>query len=231
MLFEIVQSTLPKLLIGLKLTLIITLAAFVMGQVLALPLALAARSRFKLLAWPARSYIFLVRGSPLMVQLFLIYYGLGSLPEVRGSFLWPILRDPINCAVLAIGLNSAAYMGALVTGALGDIPKGLAEAAQMLGLSKTRRLFYVTLPVLYRQILPVMGNELTLVLKGSALASTITVLEMTGVARKAVSQTFAPFEVFALAALVYLLVGLVAAWIFGRLEKWLQIPGLGATRA
>ena len=231
MFMDILQATLPKLLTGLQLTLVITLSAFVLGQIVALPLALAAGATSKLLSWPARSYIFLVRGSPLMVQLFLIYYGLGSLPEVRGSFLWPILRDPVNCAVLAIGLNSAAYMGALVAGALRDIPQGLSEAAKMLGMGKWRTLIHVTLPMLYRQILPVMGNELTLVLKGSALASTITVMEMTGVARKAVSQTFAPFEVFAIAGVVYLVVGLLAAWGFGRLEKWLRIPGLGAAKA
>ena len=231
MFMDILNITLPKLWSGLQLTLLITLAAFAMGQVLALPLALAVRSRLKWLSWPARSYIFLVRGSPLMVQLFLIYYGLGSLPEVRASVLWPILRDPINCAILAIGLNSAAYTAALIAGALADIPKGLSEAARMLGLGKLRTLVYVTLPVMYRQVLPVMGNELTLVLKGSSLASTITVLEMTGVARKVVSQTFAPFEVFAIAGAVYLVVGLVAAWIFGRLEAWLKIPGLGAAKA
>ena len=231
MFLDIVQSTLPKLLLGLKLTVIITLASFVMGQILALPLALAVRAKSKLLSWPARSYIFLVRGSPLLVQVFLIYYGLGSLPEVRGSFLWPILRDPVNCAILAVGLNSAAYMAALVAGALAEIPQGLNEAARMLGLSRIRTLFHVTLPMLYRQILPVAGNEMTLVLKGSSLASTITVLEMTGVARKAVAQTFAPFEVFAIAGVVYLLVGLVAAWVFARLEAWLKIPGLGAAKS
>ncbi len=231
MFMDILNITLPKLWDGLQLTLLITLAAFAMGQVLALPLALAVKSRFKWLSWPARSYIFLVRGSPLMVQLFLIYYGLGSLPEVRASVLWPVLRDPINCATLAIGLNSAAYTAALIAGGLSDIPKGLAEAAKMLGLGKLRTLVYVTLPVMYRQLLPVMGNELTLVLKGSSLASTITVLEMTGVARKVVSQTFAPFEVFAIAGAVYLLVGLVAAWIFARLEAWLKIPGFGAAKA
>lgn len=230
MFWDILNSTLPKLLTGLQLTVVITLASFVLGQILALPLALAVRAKSKLLSWPARTYIFLIRGSPMLVQIFLIYYGLGSLPEVRGSFLWPIMRDPVNCAILAIGLNSAAYMGALIAGALADVPKGLDEAARMLGIGRLRRLVYVTLPMVYRQILPVSGNEMTLVLKGSSLASTITVLEMTGVARKAVAQTFAPFEVFAIAGVVYLMVGLVAAWGFARLEKWLQIPGLGAAK-
>lgn len=230
MFWDILNSTLPKLLTGLQLTVVITLASFVLGQILALPLALAVRAKSKLLSWPARTYIFLIRGSPMLVQIFLIYYGLGSLPEVRGSFLWPILRDPVNCAILAIGLNSAAYMGALIAGALADVPKGLDEAARMLGIGRLRRLIHVTLPMVYRQILPVSGNEMTLVLKGSSLASTITVLEMTGVARKAVAQTFAPFEVFAIAGVVYLMVGLVAAWGFARLEKWLQIPGLGAAK-
>lgn len=231
MLIDLINTALPKIMDGLQLTLLITIAAFVMGQILALPLAMAVRSSFKILSYPARLYIFLVRGSPLIVQLFLVYYGLGSLPEVRGSFLWPILRDPVNCAILAIGLNSAAYMGALLAGALAEIPKGLDEAGRMLGLGALQRFIYVKLPLLYRQILPVTGNEMTLVLKGSSLASTITVLEMTGAARKVVAQTFAPFEVFAIAGAVYLAVGLIAAWGFAKLEKYLQIPGLGATKS
>ena len=230
MLFEIIQSTLPALLIGLKLTLIITLASFILGQILALPLAMAARSSHRWLSWPAQSYIFIIRGSPLIVQLFLIYYGLGTIGAIRHSFLWPLLKDPINCAIIAIGLNSAAYMAALIAGALADIPKGLSEASRMLGLSRLNTLTHVTLPLLYRRILPVMGNEMTLVLKGSSLASTITVLEMTGVARKAVAKTFAPFEVFAVAGAVYLIVGLIAAWAFSRIEKHFAIPGLGAVK-
>ena len=228
--FDLILSAFPTVLAGLKLTLIITLGSFILGQVLALPLALAANGKWRALSWPANTYIFLVRGSPLLVQLFLIYYGLGTIEAVRHSVLWPLLREPVNCAILAIGLNSAAYMAVLVKGALENMSTGLTEAARSLGLNRWQTLTRVTLPVLYRQIIPVMGNEMTIVLKGSSLASTITVMEMTGLARKTVAQTFAPFEVFAVAGAVYLAVGLVSAWVFRRIENRLHVPGLGAAK-
>lgn len=227
---DLVTASFPAILAGLKLTLVITLASFVLGQLAALPLALAARSASRLLSWPARTYIFVVRGSPLLVQLFLVYYGLGTIEWVRDSILWPVLREPVGCAILAIGLNSAAYMGALLSGALAQLPPGLAEAARSLGLDRRQALTRVLLPVVYRQITPVLGNEMTLVLKASSLASTVTVLEITGAARKMVAQTFAPFEIFALAGLIYLLLGLTVAWAFRRIEGWLRVPGLGAAR-
>lgn len=226
---DIVTASFPTILAGLQLTVVITLASFVLGQLAALPLALAVRSSRRLLSWPARGYIFVVRGSPLLVQLFLIYYGLGTIEWVRDSILWMVLRDPVGCAILAIGLNSAAYMGALLSGALAQVPPGLVEATRSLGLNRRQALTRVLLPVVYRQTIPVLGNEMTLVLKASSLASTVTVLEITGAARKMVAQTFAPFEIFALAGVIYLLVGLIVAWVFRRIETWLRVPGLGAT--
>ena len=225
---DLALTTFTAILTGLKLTLAITLCSFVVGQMIALPLALASLSKRRILRWPSRSWIFLIRGSPLMVQLFLIYYGLGTISAVRHSVFWPLLREPMGCVILAIGLNSAAYMGAMLAGALERMPRGLVEAARSLGLSPSQSLLRITLPILYRQVIPVLGNEMTLVMKASALASTITVLEMTGIARKIVAQTFAPFEVFAIAGLVYLVAGLIIAWGFRGLEAALRIPGLGA---
>ena len=224
--FDILLDAVPIVLDGLLLTIIITLTAFVLGQILALPLALAAKSTLWPLSWPARAYIFFIRGSPMLVQLFIIYYGLGSVEAVRNSLFWPILKEPLGCAILAVGLNSAAYMGAIVRGAITEVPAGQTEAARILGLTKWQTLTRVTLPQAYRFVLPVLGNEITLVMKASALASAVTVMEMTGAARALVARTYAPFEVFAVAGVFYLALALLFAWAFKRIEHRTAIPGL-----
>ncbi|MEI4263943.1 ABC transporter permease [Roseovarius sp. D0-M9] len=229
--YDLFLAAIPVILEGLRLTVIITISAFLLGQVAALPLALAAASRYRALAWPSQFYIFFVRGSPMLVQLFIIYYGLGSLEVVRNSVLWPILKEPVGCAILAVGLNSAAYMGALVRGAITQIPPGQNEAACILGLNRWQALTRVILPQAYRDVLPVLGNEITLVMKASSLASAVTVVEMTGAARVMVSRTFAPFEVFTVAGAFYLALGLVFAWFFRLIERRTAIPGLSGRQS
>lgn len=229
--YEIFMAAIPIVWDGLWLTLVITLSAFVLGQGVALPLALAANARSRLLNAPARAYIFFVRGSPMLVQLFIIYYGLGSLEAVRNSVLWPLLKEPLGCAILAVGLNSAAYMGALLRGAMSQVPGGQSEAARILGLSPWQSLTRVTLPQAYRYVLPVLGNEITLVMKASSLASAVTVVEMTGAARALVARTYAPFEVFTVAGALYLALALGFAWIFRALERHTAIPGLSGHKA
>src|SRR6185437_7215653 len=204
----IVLQAIPLLVTALRLTIQITIAAFVLGQVLALPIGVARTSRRRLIAWPCFAYTFAVRGSPLLVQLFLVYYGLGQIAAIRSSVLWPVLREPVNCAILVIGLNSAAYSAEIIRGALLGLPKGQTEAATALGLGRLATLARVSLPQVYRIILPVIGNEIILVLKASALASTVTVMEMTGAARSLVASTYVPFEVFSIAGVLYLAAGL-----------------------
>jgi polar amino acid transport system permease protein/octopine/nopaline transport system permease protein len=229
--YEILMAAIPIVWDGLWLTLVITLSAFVLGQVVALPLALAAQSDLRLVNAPARGYIFFVRGSPMLVQLFIIYYGLGSLEAVRDSIFWPLLREPLGCAILTVGLNSAAYMGALLRGAIAQVPTGQTEAARVLGLTRLQALTRVTLPQAYRYVLPVLGNEITLVMKASSLASAVTVVEMTGAARALVARTYAPFEVFTVAGAMYLALALGFAWIFRTLERRTAIPGLSGDKA
>lgn len=203
---------------GFILTLTITLASFVLGQVLALPLALALNAKGKALRVPASTYTFLVRGSPLLVQLFIVYYGLGQIEAVRQSFLWPMLRSPIYCAILAIGLNSAAYSAKLLAGAIRQLPPGQWEAGRSLGLRSGVLMLKIILPQAYRAILPAIGNELVLVMKGSTLASAVTVMEMTGAARVFVAKSYAPFETFLIAGAIYLLLGA----IFGRIFRFIE---------
>ncbi|MDA5558260.1 ABC transporter permease [Shimia sp. MMG029] len=229
--YEILMAAIPIVWDGLWLTLVITLSAFVLGQVVALPLAMAAESPTRFVSAPARAYIFFVRGSPMLVQLFIIYYGLGSLEAVRDSIFWPILKEPLGCAILAVGLNSAAYMGALLRGAISQVPDGQGEAARTLGLSPLQTLTRVTLPQAYRYVLPVLGNEITLVMKASSLASAVTVVEMTGAARALVARTYAPFEVFTVAGALYLMLALGFAALFRAIERKTAIPGLSGNDA
>ncbi|CAN7718542.1 MULTISPECIES: ABC transporter permease [Ensifer] len=210
---------------GFVLTLIITLASFLVGQVLALPVALALSSPSRCLRLPASAYTFVIRGSPLLVQLFIVYYGLGQLEAVRESVLWPILRSPVYCAVLTIALNSAAYSAEVLAGAIRQVPKGQWEAGKALGLAKYVLLIKVVLPQIYRAVLPSIGNELILVMKGSTLASAVTVMEMTGAARVFVAKTYAPFETFLIAGAIYLLIGAAFGRVFKGLETRFAIPG------
>lgn len=204
---------------GIWLTLLITIASFIVGQIFALPLALALVSSRWWLSYSAFTYTFMVRGSPLLVQLFIVYYGLGQVEAIRSSFLWPILKSPLYCAIITIGLNSAAYMAEIIAGAIRQLPKGQFEAASALGLSRYVALVKVVFPQVYRGLLPAIGNELVLVMKGSTLASAVTVIEMTGAARIFVARTYAPFETFLIAGSVYLVMGA----IFGRIVKAIEI--------
>lgn len=210
---------------GFFLTLLITLASFAVGQVFALPLALALVSPRRWLSYTAATYTFMVRGSPLLVQLFIVYYGLGQVDAIRDSFLWPVLKSPIYCAIITIGLNSAAYSAEVLAGAIRLLPIGQWEAAIALGLKKPIVLFKVVLPQIYRLILPSIGNELILVMKGSTLASAITVMEMTGAARVFVARTYAPFETFLMAGAIYLVIGAIFGRVFRSLETRFAIPG------
>ncbi|PJO48136.1 ABC transporter permease [Brucella pituitosa] len=216
---EIFLQAVPVVLTGLKLTVIITVLSFLVGQIFALPIGLALTSGSRLLRWPAVVYTFLIRGSPLLVQLFILYYGLAQFSAVRSSIFWPIIRDPLNCAIIAIGLNSAAYVAVIVAGGLRRLPPGQLEACVSLGLSKVSRMHYVLLPQVYRAILPSIGNELVLVLKASSLASAVTVMEITGAARAFTSKTYAPFEVFIVAGIGYLAIGFIFGLVFNAFER------------
>jgi His/Glu/Gln/Arg/opine family amino acid ABC transporter permease subunit len=221
----LMAESLPRLLQGLHLTLLLMLAVLAVGLGLALPLALAHRSDRRWLRWPAEGYILLFRGTPALVQVFLLYYGAGQFEVIRDSMLWPVLREPFWCFVVALGLNSTAYVGQLLSGALRNLPKGALEAATALGLTRWQALWTVRLPLVVRQIVPAYGNEAILTLKATSLASTITILELTGMARNIVSATYAPYEVFVVAGAIYLAITLVLTRGFALVEARLRLPG------
>jgi len=212
-----------RLLPGLPLTLLLAALSVAVGAVLALLLSLL-RASSRAGAALVGTYVFVLRGSPLLVQLFLIYYGLSQFPAVRGSMLWPFLRQPFWCAVLALSLNTAAYASEIIRGGLRAVPPGPVEAARALGLSGVRLYGLVILPLALRQALPGYGNEVVIMVKSTALASVVTLMELTGIAHDIIGETFRAFEVFLCAGAIYLALNSIIARGVSLLERRLS-PG------
>jgi octopine/nopaline transport system permease protein len=203
--FSFFADIAPKLLAGLPLTLQLAALSILFGAILAFVLALARRLENPVIDWPIRSFVALFRGTPLLVQIFLIYYGLGQFrPALQAIGLWGLFREPYWCAILALTLNTAAYGTEIIRGGLQSVPKGQVEAAQAAGMSPALVLRRIILPVAMRQALPAYGNEIILMVKGTSLASIITLMEITGIAHGIISQTYRAIEVFACAGAIYL---------------------------
>lgn len=195
----------PKLLSGLPLTLQLSAMSIVLGFVLALSLALAQQGDSKFVNLPIHAFVAFFRGTPLLVQIFLIYYGLGQFrPSLQAVGLWFIFREPFWCAILALTLNTGAYGSEILRGAIQSVPSGLVEAARASGMSRLLTLRLVVLPLAFRQAIPSYGNEIILMVKGTSLASIITLMEVTGIAQGLISQTYRAIEVFVCAGVIYL---------------------------
>lgn len=207
---EVMIGALPKLLEGAWLTLQLLFISGFFGLLMAVPLAVARTSRLWLLKAPSFGYIFFFRGTPLLVQLFLVYYGLSQFEFVRESpILWPILREPYWCAIITFALHTAAYIAEILRGAIQAVPAGEIEAARALGMRRSTTMSRIVLPRAARLALPAYGNELILMLKGSALASTITLLDLTGMARTVIARNYMPLETFLMAGLIYMAITFV----------------------
>jgi octopine/nopaline transport system permease protein len=197
------------LIAGVPLTLQLALISTALGALIALVLAAMRVSGIAALDAVARLYVFVFRGTPLLVQIFLIYYGLGQFQTVRLSILWPFLRQPYWCAVLALTLNTAAYASEFIRGGLVSVPHGELEAARACGMSRSIAFRRIVLPLAIRQALPAYGNELIIMVKATSLASIITWMEITGIAAKLVSETYRVIEVFIVAGTLYLAINFV----------------------
>lgn len=219
--FQLVIDVIPALVKSASLTVELTLLSVVAGLVIALPLALLRASSSRLLSMPVLFFTFLFRGTPLLVQLFLVYYGSSQIPFVRSSFLWSVLKEPFWCALFAFSLNHAAYSTEILRGGIKAVPAGEIEAAKALGMSYPLRTRRIVLPIAFRLALPSYANEVVLMLKASSLASAVTLMELTGTARKIVAETFAPYEVFLSAALVYLGLTFLCVRAFAYFEQHL----------
>ncbi|MCS6878243.1 MAG: ABC transporter permease [Geminicoccaceae bacterium] len=211
---EIVVANLPLYVRGTWTTLWLTFASLALGLVVAVPLGLARTSRNPLINYPVWLYTYFFRGTPLLVQLFMIYYGAGQFAFVRESSLWPLFSQAWFCALLAFTLNTAAYTAEIVRGAILATPVGEIEAARALGMSRRLVLRRIVLPSAFRRALPAYGNEMIFMLHGSAVASTVTIVDLTAAARIVNSRYYSPYEAFLTAALFYMaltfaIVGLV----------------------
>lgn len=217
---DLILTSLPQIAAGIGLTLKLLFLSMTLGLMLAIVILLLRISGRRYLVWPAMAYIYFLRGTPILVQIFIIYHGLPQFEAVRESIFWPILRQPFGCCVLALTLNSSAYISEILRGGVLGVDKGVNEAARALGLSPRQRFVYITTPIAVRLALPAYSNEFISMMKATALASTVTLMEITGVARTIVSKTFAPFEIFIAAALIYLAMAWFFQFCFGHLEAY-----------
>jgi len=176
-------------------------------------------SQHPLLRSPAWAFIYFFRGTPLLVQLFIIYYGAGQWSWLQHSWAWKWFQEAWFCSLLAFALNTGAYTAEIVRGAIQMIPKGELEAAAAFGMSHLQMLRHITLPSALRRALPAYSNEVILMLHGSSVAGVITVVDLTGAARIINARYYMPFEAFITAGLLYLMLSLVLVWGFKRLER------------
>lgn len=215
---DILTEYWPDFLSGTWLTIQLVAISAVLGVMLAVPVALARLSRNPLLRWLATAYSLFFRGTPLLVQIFLVYFGLGQFGIVRDSFLWPLLREAYVCALITFVLNTAAYSGEIVRGGILAVPRGEVEAAKACGMSAFQTYRLVILPRAFSIILPAYSNEVIILLKGTSLASTITLMELMGQAQFAASNTYQPIQVFVIAGAIYYVLTLIITRIF----RWLE---------
>jgi len=201
--FAIIWQSLPDLLAGTVVTIQLTALTVLGGIALALPLGILRASRLRWVSRAIWCYTYFFRGTPTLIQLFLIYYGLAEFKIIRSSALWPFLSQGYWCCVLAFTLNTAAYQAEILRGAIESVPRGQWEGATSLGLSRCVTLRKVILPQAMIVALRPYANELVLMIKGSAIVALITIFDLMGETRRAYSRSF-DFQTYLWAAIIYL---------------------------
>lgn len=214
-------DVLGQLLSGLPLTLQLAALSLAIGFVLAVLVTGAAGSPFGP-RWIAKAHVELFRGTPLLLQIFLIYYGLGQIAPLRHSALWPFLREPYWCAILALALNTSAYTAEIIRGAIQAVPAHEIEAGRACGMSGFLLRRRIIWPIALRQGLAVYGSEAILMIKATSLASIITLTELTGIAHKLISSTYRVFEIFIVTGAIYLALTFLMSTAFALLERRLH---------
>ena len=216
---ELIITSFPKLLSATVVTLKLLSASLFFGLILGLFFAILRLNKYKLVSGFAYGYSYIFRGTPLLVQIFIIYFGLGQIEYLRTTFLWVILKEPYWCAIIAFSLNTGAYTSEILRSAFETIKPGIIEAGKSLGLNKISIFTKVQIPIAIKQSLPAYGNEIILMLKGTSLASTVTLLDITGVAKFIISTTFRPIEVFIVAGSIYLFITFLVHNLIKFLER------------
>lgn len=215
-------DSLVKMMHGVPLTLELTAFSVAIGFFLALVLAFARRGSFKPAVWIAKFYVFVFRGTPLLVQIYLIYYGPGQFEIVRKSIFWTVLQEPYWCALISLSLVTAAYGSEVIRGGLDGVPSESIEAAQAFGMSPILLYRRIIFPIALRRALPAYGNEIILMVKATSLASLITLTEVTGIAYRIIAESYRVAEVFLVAGAIYLLVNFTITTLISILEKRLN---------
>ncbi len=216
--FELMINSFPKLLNATVVTLKLLSLSLLFGLIIGLFFAIMRMSKNLIINKFAYGYSYLFRGTPLLVQIFIIYFGFGQIEFIRNSVLWVVLKEPYWCAIIAFALNTGAYTSEILRSAFQTIKKGYIEAGKSLGISSKIIFYKIQIPIAIRQSLPAYGNEIILMLKGTSLASTVTLMDLTGVAKYIISTTFKPIEVFIVAGSIYLFM----TFIIHNLIKFLE---------
>ena len=220
--FDAITQSLPLYFSGTLVTVELLAAALAAGLAFAIPFAVLRNSTSAWISRPVWLFTYVIRGTPLLVQLFLIYYGLAQFEAVRASALWPLLSQAWFCAALAFAINTCAYTTEIVAGAIAATSAGEIEAARALGMSMLTLYRRIVLPSALRRSLPAYSNEVIMMLHGTSLASIVTLLDLTGAAREMNSRYYLPFEAFITAAVFYLALTFVLVSLFHLAERrWL----------
>ena len=212
-------SIFPSLLNGAVITLKLLASSMFFGLLIGLLFAILRINKNPIINKFAYVYSYVFRGTPLLVQIFIIYFGLGQIESLRSSFLWVILKEPYWCAIIAFTLNTGAYTSEILRSAFQTIKPGIIEAGKSLGISNKIIFYKIQIPIAIRQSLPAYGNEIILMMKGTSLASTVTLMDLTGVAKYIISTTFKPIEVFIVAGGIYLFMTFIIHNVIKYLEK------------
>ena len=216
---ELMINSFPKLLNASVITIKLLSLSLFFGLFIGLFFAVMRMSKNNIINKFAYGYSYLFRGTPLLVQIFIIYFGFGQIEFIRDSFLWIILKEPYWCAIIAFALNTGAYTSEILRSAFQTIKKGYIEAGKSLGISSKIIFYKIQIPIAIRQSLPAYGNEIILMLKGTSLASTVTLMDLTGVAKYIISTTFKPIEVFIVAGSIYLFMTFIVHNLIKFLER------------
>jgi len=216
---DLMITSFPKLLGATVVTLKLLSASLFFGLFIGLFFAILRLNKNIFINKFAYGYSYIFRGTPLLVQIFIIYFGLGQIEYLRTTFFWVILKEPYWCAIIAFTLNTGAYTSEILRSAFQTIKPGIIEAGKSLGISNKIIFYKIQIPIAIRQSLPAYGNEIILMMKGTSLASTVTLMDLTGVAKYIISTTFKPIEVFIVAGGIYLFMTFIIHNVIKYLEK------------
>lgn len=216
---ELLLEVLPNYLKGSFITLQLLILSLILGFIISVIFANIKNSENPFMEKPISAFTYYFRGTPLLVQIFIIYYGMGQFTMIRDTFLWYFFEKPYFCAILALTLNNASYATEIIYNGIKATDQGEIKAAKAFGMTQWQQIVYIITPSALRRSIPAYGNEVIFMLHATSLVSVITVMDLTGVARVTYARYFIPFEAFILAGIIYALLSYILIRIFRRLEN------------